>query len=54
MASYDISQYVLDRENIHDTRSEAGLANEVFAPTVYVGYTSYMSDPPPYEGDGKQ
>ncbi|KAK3989156.1 hypothetical protein QBC44DRAFT_328074 [Cladorrhinum sp. PSN332] len=55
-SGYDISQYLLDRANIFDTASKvplfydlrnlSGLLNEVFAPEIYIDYTSLLGGEP--------
>ncbi|KAK3310646.1 uncharacterized protein B0T15DRAFT_489312 [Chaetomium strumarium] len=56
MASYDIAQYLLDRANIqdtvtknslyYDTRNISGLANEVYAASILIDYTSILGGEP--------
>ncbi|KAK4239072.1 hypothetical protein C8A03DRAFT_32870 [Achaetomium macrosporum] len=56
MASYDIAQYLLDRANIQDTVTKNslyydtlnidGLANEVYADSILIDYTSILGGEP--------
>ncbi|KAF3762247.1 hypothetical protein M406DRAFT_72265 [Cryphonectria parasitica EP155] len=55
-STYTVTDYLLDRANIHDTvtklpwyydtRSEAGLLSEVFAPEVHIDYTRILGSEP--------